>query len=63
MREVLHHLIEEQTKNKMLAAVNPEYAFKVVNQSMIPVEKSKPNRSFICIMSTLFGLILSMVLI
>lgn len=61
MREVFYTIIEEQTKNKMLAAVNPEYAFKVVNPSMIPVEKSKPNRSFICIMSTLFGLILSVV--
>ncbi len=61
MREVFYTIIEDQTKNKMLAAVNPEYAFKVVNPSMIPAEKSKPKRSFICIMGTLIGLFLSIV--
>lgn len=55
MRQVFYTLIEEQTKNKMLASVNPEYAFKAVNPSMIPQEKSQPRRSFICIFITLFG--------
>lgn len=55
MREVLYSIIEEQTKEKMLAAASPEYAFIYVNPSMVPEEKSQPRRSIICIFITLFG--------
>ena len=55
MREVFYSIIEEQTKEKMLAAVSPEYAFIYVNPSMVPEEKSQPRRSIICIFITLFG--------
>ena len=63
MREVFYSLVEEQTKNKMLASVNPEYAFKAVNPSMVPEEKSQPRRSIICIGITLLGVFISLLLV
>lgn len=63
MREVFYSIIEEQTKEKMLAAVSPEYAFIYVNPSMVPEEKSQPRRSIICIFITLFGTFLTIVVI
>ena len=55
MREVFYTIIEEQTKNKMVAEASPDYAFVAVSPSMVPEEKSKPSRALICILATLFG--------
>ena len=63
MREVFYTLIAEQTKNKMVAEASPEYAFVAVSPSMVPEEKSQPERAFICIIGTLLGGILSVLLV
>jgi uncharacterized protein involved in exopolysaccharide biosynthesis len=63
MREVFYTIIAEQTKNKMLAEASPEYAFVAVSPSMVPEEKSQPERAFICIIGTLLGGILSVLLV
>ena len=63
MREVFYSIIEEQTKNKMLAEASPEYVFVAVSPSMVPEKKSQPQRALICILGTLFGGILSVVLV
>ena len=63
MREVFYTLIEEQTKNKMVAEASPEYAFVAVSPSMVPEEKSQPQRALICILGTLLGGILSVLLV
>ncbi len=63
MREVFYTIIEEQTKNKMLAEASPEYAFVTVSPSMVPEEKSQPRRVLICILGTLLGGILSVLLV
>lgn len=55
MREVFFTIIEEQTKNKMVAQASPDYAFIAVSPSMVPQEKSKPNRALICVLGTLLG--------
>ena len=55
MREVFYTIIEEQTKNQMVAEASPDYAFVAVSPSMVPEEKSKPNRPLICVLGTLFG--------
>jgi uncharacterized protein involved in exopolysaccharide biosynthesis len=52
-------LIEEQTQKLMLANVREEYVFKIVDPAIIPEEKSKPARAFICIFLTTFGFIFS----
>jgi uncharacterized protein involved in exopolysaccharide biosynthesis len=55
MREVFYTIIEEQTKNKMVAEASPNYAFVAVSPSMVPEEKSKPGRALLCVMGVLFG--------
>ncbi|MDA8796849.1 Wzz/FepE/Etk N-terminal domain-containing protein [Luminiphilus sp.] len=55
MREVFYTIIEEQTKNKMVAEASPDYAFVAVSPSMVPEEKSKPSRALICVLGTLLG--------
>jgi uncharacterized protein involved in exopolysaccharide biosynthesis len=61
MREVFYTIIEEQTKNRMVAEASPDYAFVAVSPSMVPEEKSKPNRALICVLGTLLGGILGVV--
>ena len=63
MREVFYTIIEEQTKNKMVAEASPEYAFVAVSPSMVPEEKSQPKRALICILGTLLGSMLSVLLV
>ena len=63
MREVFYTIIEEQTKNKMLAEASPEYAFVAVSPSMVPEQKSQPKRAQICIVGTLLGGMLSVLVV
>ena len=61
--KVFYTIIEQQTKNKMVAEASPEYAFVAVSPSMVPEEKSQPQRALICILGTLLGGILSVLLV
>ena len=63
MREVFYQVIEEQIKNKMLAEASPEYAFTTVSRAMLPEEKSQPKRALICILATLLGGMLSVLIV
>jgi len=63
MQEVFYTIIEEQIKSKMLAEASPDYAFGAVSPSMVPEEKSQPKRSQICILGTLLGGMLSVLLV
>ena len=63
MREVFYTIIEEQTKNKMVAEASPDYAFVAVSPSMVPEEKSKPSRALICILGTLLGGVLGVLIV
>ena len=63
MREVFYTIIEEQTKNKMVAEASPDYAFVAVSPSMVPEEKSQPKRALICILGTLLGGMFSVLLV
>ena len=63
MREVFYTIIEEQTKSKMLAEASPDYAFVAVGPSMVPEQKSQPKRALMCILGTLLGGMLSVLLV
>ena len=63
MREVFYTIIEEQTKNKMVAEASPDYAFVAVSPSKVPEEKSQPKRALICILGALLGGMLSVLLV
>ena len=63
MQKVFYTIIEEQIKNKMLAEASPDYVFVAVSPSMVPEERSHPKRTVIVIIGTLFGGILSVLLV
>ena len=47
----------------MLAEATPEYVFVTVSPSMVPAIKSQPKRALICILGTLLGGMLSVLLV
>ncbi|TOP21050.1 LPS O-antigen length regulator, partial [Vibrio parahaemolyticus] len=60
MQSTFYKLIEEQTKSLMLAEVQEEFVFKVVDPAVVPEVKVKPSRALICIGGTLFGFIIGL---
>jgi uncharacterized protein involved in exopolysaccharide biosynthesis len=59
MQATFFKLIEEQTKSLMLAEVQEEFVFKVVDPAVIPEIKESPKRALICVIGILLGGILS----
>jgi LPS O-antigen subunit length determinant protein (WzzB/FepE family) len=62
IKEVISKLLESQMQTLMLATSNADYIFKIINSSIVPEEKSGPNRALICIMGTLIGAFMSTIL-
>jgi LPS O-antigen subunit length determinant protein (WzzB/FepE family) len=63
LRTMFYTLIQESTQNMMLAEVNPEYVLTTIDPPVIPEIKSEPKRAVICILSTLLGGMLSILII
>ena len=59
MRQVFFNLIEDQTQNLMLAELDEEYAFEVIDPPVVPEERSAPSRALIAILATMLGGMLS----
>ncbi|EGQ9682708.1 TPA: Wzz/FepE/Etk N-terminal domain-containing protein, partial [Vibrio parahaemolyticus] len=59
MQSTFYKLIEEQTKSLMLAEVQEEFVFKVLDPAVVPELKNSPSRAIICIAGTLLGTLLS----
>ena len=57
IENVIYGLIGEQTKEIMLAKVNQEYGFKVLDPAVVPLERISPRRKVITILGTIVGLI------
>ena len=55
MKSVFYKLIEEQTKNLMLAEISDEYVFKTISPPKVPEEKVKPRRALIVLAITFLG--------
>jgi LPS O-antigen subunit length determinant protein (WzzB/FepE family) len=60
LRKVFFQLVQEQTKNAMLAEAREEFVFKTIDVAVVPEIKSKPFRAIIVIIITLFGGVLSL---
>lgn len=58
MRTTFYKLIEEQTKSLMLAEVQEEFIFNVVDPAVVPELKDGPKRPLICVLGSLLGVIL-----
>lgn len=63
MQATFYKLIEEQTKSLMLAQVQDEFVFKVVDPAVVPEIKDKPKRALICAGGTLVGGMLAVMLV
>ena len=63
IREVIANLQETQMQTLMLASSNKEYIFKIIDSAIVPERKSAPNRVFICILGTIFGGMLSLLIV
>ena len=63
LRTMFFSLIQENTQNMMLAKVSKQYALTIVDPPLIPEIKSSPQRSLICILGTLLGGMLSLLII
>ena len=58
IQNVLYNLIEDQTKNIVLANTRDQYAFRVIDPAIVPESRSKPNRKNILIIGLILGLLL-----
>ncbi|QIZ77324.1 Wzz/FepE/Etk N-terminal domain-containing protein [Ferrimonas lipolytica] len=63
MQTVFYQLIEEQTKNLMLAEVESEFSFKTIDPAVVPEEKSDPKRALICVLATFLGGLLGIMIV
>ncbi|EGR1752006.1 Wzz/FepE/Etk N-terminal domain-containing protein [Vibrio parahaemolyticus] len=55
MQSTFYKLIEEQTKSLMLAEVQEEFIFKIIDPAVVPELKDGPQRIIIIIFGTLLG--------
>lgn len=59
----ISRLQEAQMQTLMLASSNDEYIFKILESPVIPERKSSPSRATICIVGTLFGGFISLIIV
>ncbi|MDH5547738.1 MAG: Wzz/FepE/Etk N-terminal domain-containing protein [Gammaproteobacteria bacterium] len=62
MRQALFQLIEAQSKNRMLANVRDEFAFKVIDPAVVPEERVKPKRKLMVVLGGMVGVMLGVFL-
>ncbi|MEL4378928.1 Wzz/FepE/Etk N-terminal domain-containing protein [Shewanella algae] len=63
IRAILYKLVEEQAKTIMFAEVRDEYVFKTIDPAFVPEEKAKPKRALICVLGTMLGGMLAMMIV
>jgi LPS O-antigen subunit length determinant protein (WzzB/FepE family) len=61
IRELLAGLLRSHMESRMMATVEPNYAFSVIDPPTIPELKSEPKRALICVLGTLLGGMLGVV--
>ncbi len=57
VQQAIYRLIEAETKEIMLASVQEEYAFKVIDPAVAPREPARPQRALIVVLGLVAGLI------
>ncbi len=62
MQRVFYQLIENQTRITMLADVRKDYVLRVIDPAVEPDIKSAPHRALICVIGTIAGGILGLML-
>lgn len=62
LNTALYELVQDQYKKMMLAETSRDYAFKVIDPPVVPQLKSGPHRALLCILFTLGGFILGLLI-
>ena len=62
LKESITNLHESQMQTYMLASVNKDYVFRIIDSAVIPEYKSYPDRSLMAISGTLIGFFLSIII-
>jgi len=60
LKITINSLISNQMNNKMLASIKDDYLLSIIDPPVAPELKSSPNRAMICILITIFGSLLSL---
>ncbi|MBL08927.1 MAG: LPS O-antigen length regulator [Acidiferrobacteraceae bacterium] len=63
IKESINALIEAQIETQMLAKIHQDYILIEIEPPFIPEEKSKPSRAIICILGTMLGGMLSVLIV
>lgn len=63
VKDSLDKVLEEQLRIKMFSNIKDEYLFKMIEPPFAPINKFKPSRAIICIMGTLFGGFISVLIV
>ena len=62
MQQILYRLIEKQSNTIMLANVQEEFAFRVIDPAVVPEVRSKPKRKLIVVLGAVLGMMFSIFL-
>ena len=62
IKTAISQLLENQIQILMLAEASQDYVFKPIESPIAPEKKSQPARALICIIGTIMGFIISIVL-
>lgn len=60
---IFYSLIEKETQNMMMANATEEFAFKVIDPSLIPQERFYPKRTRMVLTGGIIGLIVSIIIV
>ena len=63
IKEVIGRIVENKMQTLVLASTNKAYVFKVLDSPIVPEIKSGPIRSIICVIGTLIGGALSLLIV
>ena len=63
LQAMFFELIQSQTETIMLAKVREEYLFKTIDPAIVPEQKYGPKRARICVLGTLLGGMLAVLLV
>jgi uncharacterized protein involved in exopolysaccharide biosynthesis len=63
LRQVLHRLIESEMKEIILAKINEEFAFRVIDPAVAAEEAIKPNLPLMLLLGAMLGMLGSVILV
>ena len=62
LKQVMAQLIKTEQQTIMLSQSSPDYVFKMLDKPIIPELKIKPKRAVICIVGTISGFIITLLI-